>query len=197
MQLRRNVRRKNEWAYITPVPISAGSGPGGIFRVSEAATLVGLDVPSGSRTFEIKPYGIGGLTTDVTASPPKRNAGDGDAGFDVKYGITQNLTVDFTYNTDFAPGRARRAAGEPDPGSACFFPEKREFFLEGRGIFGFARGGFSGGSRGALRRGGQGGGFFGGRNAPTLFYSRRIGLERGTVVPIIGGGRVTGKNRRV
>ena len=45
VQLRRNVRRKNEWAYITPLPISGGSGPGGIFRVSDAATLVGLEVP--------------------------------------------------------------------------------------------------------------------------------------------------------
>ena len=55
---------------------------------------------------------------------------------------------------------------------SLFFPEKREFFLEGRGIFGFARGGVGGGFGGALRRGGQGGGFFGGGNAPTLFYSR-------------------------
>ena len=37
------------------------------------------------------------------------------------------------------------------------------------------------------------GGFFGGGNAPTLFYSRRIGLQGGEVVPILGGGRVTGK----
>ncbi|MCY4029189.1 MAG: hypothetical protein OXH75_23085, partial [Acidobacteria bacterium] len=75
---------------------------------------------------------------------------------------------------------------------SLFFPEKREFFLEGRGIFGFARGGVSGGFGGALRRG-RGGGFFGGGDAPTLFYSRRIGLQHGTVVPIVGGGRVTGK----
>ena len=76
---------------------------------------------------------------------------------------------------------------------SLFFPEKREFFLEGRGIFGFARGGVAGGFGGALRRGGQGGGFFGGGNAPTLFYSRQIGLQNRTVVPIVGGGRVTGK----
>ena len=36
-------------------------------------------------------------------------------------------------------------------------------------------------------------GFFGGENTPTIFYSRRIGLEDGLVVPILGGGRVTGK----
>ncbi|MCY3846908.1 MAG: DUF5916 domain-containing protein, partial [Acidobacteria bacterium] len=102
VQLRRNVRRKNEWAYVTPLPLSAGSGPGGIFRVSDAATLVGLDAPSGSRNLEIKPYAIGGVSTNLAATPPTRNARDGDAGLDVKYGITQNLTADFTYNTDFA-----------------------------------------------------------------------------------------------
>ncbi len=185
------LRRKNEGAYLTPLPISAGAGPGGIFRVSDAATLVGFEVPGGSRNLEIKPYGIGGLTTDVNASPPQRNAGDGDFGVDVKYGITQNLTADFTYNTDFAQVEVDEQQVNLTRFS-LFFPEKREFFLEGRGIFDFARGGVGGFGR-ALRRGGSGGGFFGGRNAPTLFYTRRIGLERGTVVPILGGGRVTGK----
>ena len=191
VQLRRNVRRKNEWAYITPLPISAGAGPGGIFRVSEAATLVGLEVPGGSRNLEIKPYGIGGSTTDRNASPPTSNAGDGDVGVDVKYGITENLTADFTYNTDFAQVEVDEQQVNLTRFS-LFFPEKREFFLEGRGIFDFARGGV-GGSGGALRRGGSGGGFFGGGNAPTLFYTRRIGLEGGAIVPILGGGRVTGK----
>ena len=191
VQLRRNVRRKNEWAYITPLPISAGSGPGGIFRVSDAATLVGLEVPSGSKNLEIKPYGIGGVSTDLAASPPTRNAGSGDGGLDVKYGVTQNLTADFTYNTDFAQVEVDEQQVNLTRFS-LFFPEKREFFLEGRGIFDFARGGVAGGFGGALRRSGQGGGFFGG-DAPTLFYSRQIGLQNGAVVPIVGGGRVTGK----
>ena len=191
VQLRRNVRRKNEWAYITPLPISAGSGPGGIFRVSDAATLVGLDVPSGSRNLEIKPYAIGGVSTNLAALPPTRNAGSGAAGLDVKYGLTQNLTADFTYNTDFAQVEVDEQQVNLTRFS-LFFPEKREFFLEGRGIFDFARGGAAGGFGGALRRSGQGGGFFGG-DAPTLFYSRQIGLQDGTIVPIIGGGRVTGK----
>ena len=192
VQLRRNVRRKNEWTYLTPLPISAGSGPGGIFRVSEAATLVGLEVPQASKNLEIKPYGIGGLSTDLNASPPTRNTGDGNFGVDVKYGITQNLTADFTYNTDFAQVEVDEQQVNLTRFS-LFFPEKREFFLEGSGIFNFARGGRVGGSRGTLRRTGGGGGSFGGGNAPTLFYSRQIGLQRGTVVPIIGGGRVTGK----
>jgi len=188
VQLRRRIRRKNESVYITPLPISAG-GSGGIFRVSDAATLVGLELPGGSKNLEIKPYGIVGVTTDINANPPTSNNGKGDFGVDVKYGITQNLTADFTYNTDFAQVEVDEQQVNLTRFS-MFFPEKREFFLEGRGIFDFARGGSRSGFGGALRRGG---GFFGGGNAPTLFYTRRIGLERGTIVPILGGSRVTGK----
>ena len=193
VQLRRTVRRKNEQAYLTPVPISVGRR--GIFRLSDAATMVGLEVPAGSNTLEIKPYGISGLTTDVDASPPRKNAADGDVGVDVKYGITQNLTADLTYNTDFAQVEVDEQQVNLTRFS-LFFPEKREFFLEGQGIFNFALGGGSQSPRdSALRQqvGAVGRGTSGGGNAPTLFYSRRIGLEAGTIVPIVGGGRVTGK----
>ena len=54
IQLRRNLARKNEWVFVSPPPISVGWG-GGIFRVSAAATLVGLEVPEGSKNLEIKP----------------------------------------------------------------------------------------------------------------------------------------------
>ena len=191
VQLRRTVRRKNELAYLTPVPISVGRR--GIFRLSDAATLVGLEVPAGDHTLEIKPYAIAGLTTDLTASPPRRNETDGDVGADVKYGITQNLTADLTFNTDFAQVEVDEQQVNLTRFN-LFFPEKREFFLEGRGIFDFALGGGASTRDGALRQ--IGGGGTGGRgvgSAPTLFYSRRIGLESGAIVPIIGGGRVTGK----
>ena len=90
------------------------------------------------------------------------------------------MTADFTYNTDFAQVEVDEQQVNLTRFS-LFFPEKREFFLEGRGIFDFGR-----------AAGGGGGGFFGG-NAPTMFFSRRIGLERGQTVPILGGGRLTGK----
>ncbi len=197
LQLRRAIRRKNEWVYLTRLPISAGGGSGsaGIFRVSAAGSLVGLDPPPASRNIEVKPYAIGGVSTDLTASPVLDNERSGDAGLDVKYGITQNLTADFTYNTDFAQVEVdeRQVNLTRFP---LFFPEKREFFLEGRGIFGFARGGVTGRFGGP--GGGPVGGIFGDVNVPQLFYSRKIGLERapdGTsrVVPIVGGARVTGK----
>ena len=190
IQLRRAIRRKNEWVYLTRLPISAGGGAGssGIFRVSAAGTLVGLEPPLASRNIEVKPYAIGGLTRDTVANPVGDAVRDGDFGLDVKYGITQNLTADFTYNTDFAQVEVDEQQVNLTRFS-LFFPEKREFFLEGRGVFDFARGGIGGGFGGP----GGGGGFFGGGNAPTLFYSRRIGLQAGEVVPILGGGRVTGK----
>ncbi|MEE2638157.1 MAG: DUF5916 domain-containing protein [Acidobacteriota bacterium] len=187
LQLRRAIRRKNEWVYLTRLPLSAGGGrgSGGIFRVSAAGTLVGIEPPVASRNIEIKPYAIGGVTQDAVGGGERES--DGDFGLDVKYGITQNLTADFTYNTDFAQVEVDEQQVNLTRFS-LFFPEKREFFLEGRGVFGFARGGCGSGGGG-----GGGGGFFGGLNAPTLFYSRRIGLQGGQVVPIVGGGRVTGK----
>ena len=192
LQLRRAIRRKNEWVYLTRLPQSAGggSGSGGIFRVSAAGTLVGIEPPPASRNLEIKPYAIGGMTRDAVGDPSGSALRNGDYGLDVKYGITQNLTADFTYNTDFAQVEVDEQQVNLTRFN-LFFPEKREFFLEGRGIFGFARGGVGGGF-GGFNRGGQGG-FFGGLNAPTLFYSRRIGLQDGSVIPIVGGGRVTGK----
>ena len=192
VQLRRLVRRKNEQTYLTPVPISVGRR--GIFRVSDAALLVGLELPAAGSNLDVKPYGIGGLTTDLHADPPARNARDGAAGLDVKYGVTQNLTADLTYNTDFAQVEVDEQQVNLTRFSV-FFPEKREFFLEGRGIFEFALGGGPSSRDSALRQIGGGGGrsSFGSGNAPTLFYSRRIGLHNGTVVPIVGGGRVTGK----
>ena len=189
IQFRRMVRRKNERSYLTPVPISAGRR--GLFRVSDAAMLVGLQLPDEGNVLEVKPYGIGGQTTDASVSPP--TAWDGDGGVDVKYGITQNLTADFTYNTDFAQVEVDEQQVNLTRFS-LFFPEKREFFLEGRGIFEFARGGGPSSRSSALRQiGGGGRSSRGSGNAPTLFYSRRIGLQDGAVVPIVGGGRVTGK----
>ena len=183
-QMRRVVRRKNEGSYITPLPISAvarSGAIGGIFRVSDAATLVGLEAPQGSRNMEIKPYAIGGAVTDREAAPGENDLWGGNAGLDVKVGVTQNLTADFTYRTDFAQVEVDEQQVNLTRFN-LFFPEKREFFLEGRGIFEFATGGVTGGPGG-----------FRDPNAPLLFYSRRIGLQENHVVPIVGGGRLTGK----
>ena len=173
IQLRRVVRRLNEWSFVSSVPISAAGRDGsqGILRVSAAATLTGLEVPSGAKNVELKPFVLGRLTTDHAATPAFSNRADARLGFDAKYGITQNLTADFTYNTDFAQVEADQQQVNLTRFS-LLFPEKRQFFLEGKGIFDFGR---TGGT------------------VPLLFFSRRIGLDDGREVPIVGGGRLTGR----
>jgi len=179
MQLRRSVRRKNEWAYLTPVPRSL-AGPQALNRISAAGTLVGLDLPEAGKNLEIKPYGVSRMTTDRVRTPPTSNQLDGDVGGDIKYGLTPNLTADFTINTDFAQVEIDEQQVNLTRFS-LFFPEKRDFFLEGRGIFDFARGGL-----GALPPTNA-------SDLPYLFYTRRIGLTGSRIVPIEGGGRLTGK----
>jgi hypothetical protein len=189
IQIRRSIRRKNEFAHVTFVPASTG-GVASIFRVSAAADLVDLDLPPAGKNIEIKPYATSNLTTDLTHTPAIENDADGDIGVDFKYGIAANITADLTYNTDFAQVEVDERQVNLTRFSLSF-PEKREFFLEGRGTFDFGRS--SGGGRG----GGGGGGGQGGGAAPTVFYSRRIGLSGGEAVPILGGGRVTGKVGRL
>ena len=193
IQLRRNVVRRNEWNYLTFLPLSvAGTGSQGLFRVSMYGTLVGVEAPPSGWNLEVKPYAISGLETDMTVDPVISNDVNVNAGLDVKYGITENLTADLTFNTDFAQVEVDEQQVNLTRFS-LFFPEKREFFLEGRGIFDFGRGGSPGGS--GLRGGGSrlGGGGRSGGGAPTLFYSRQIGLQDGEPIPILAGGRVTGK----
>jgi hypothetical protein len=172
-QLRRIIRRRNEASYITALPISAARGNSviaGSWRVSQAATLEGIDVPGRSLNVEVKPYAIGGLRTDRVAATPIDNDFDADAGVDLKYGITSNLTLDATYNTDFAQVEVDEQQVNLTRFS-LFFPEKREFFLEGRGNFDFTSG----------------------MGSPSMFFSRRIGLQQNRVVPILYGARVTGR----
>ena len=176
INIRRVIRRKNEWTHLTLVPASAGV-PGGMFRLSRAGTLVGLDLPPASRNVELKPYGISQLTTDRVRVPVVNNDWEPDVGLDVKYGITANLTADLTLNTDFAQVEVDEQQVNLTRFSIVF-PEKREFFLEGRGIFDFARSGPLGSTSPVT---------------PFLFYSRRVGLNGGRVVPIVAGGRLTGK----
>jgi hypothetical protein len=177
-QVRRSVRRKNEWAYLTLVP-QILAGPQALNRVSAAGTLTGLDLPAAGRNFEIKPYAVTRSTTDRLRAPVIQDQVTGDAGGDLKYQVTPNLTLDGTINTDFA----QVEIDEQQVNLTRFnlvFPEKRDFFLEGRGVFDFARGGLGVSNTDQT-------------DLPFLFYSRRIGLNRQRVIPINAGGRVTGK----
>ncbi|MFP5379555.1 MAG: DUF5916 domain-containing protein, partial [Vicinamibacteria bacterium] len=174
--LRRVVRWKNEQASISPIPASAGFRA--MYRFDIFATLVGVEVPAVRRTLDVKPYAIAAATTNLAATPPFRNDPSADAGVDVKYGLTRSLVADLTYRTDFAQVEEDQQQVNLTRFS-LFFPEKREFFLEGQGLFSF----------GAATQGMGGGAPI----APVVFYSRRIGLDGGRDVPILAGGRVTGR----
>jgi hypothetical protein len=173
-------RAKNEVSTVTRVPPARGQG--GFRQPSFAATLVGIEAPRAGLNLDVKPYVISSLTTDRTASTPISNDPSGDVGLDVKYAVTEGLAADLTINTDFAQVEADEQQVNLTRFS-LFFPEKREFFLENQGTFTF----------GGVNTGGNNN-----RNqtAPVLFYSRRIGLNQGRVVPLEVGGRLTGRAGR-
>jgi hypothetical protein len=137
-----------------------------IHRVSAAGVLQGLEAPS-QRNLKLAPYLLGEVRREVGARSSRTDA---DLGGDLKYSLTPSLTLDATVNTDFAQVEVDEEQINLDRFS-LFFPEKRPFFLENAGVFAV-------GVSGELE----------------LFFSRRIGISPdGGVVPILGGGRVSGK----
>jgi hypothetical protein len=177
VNLRRIVKWKNEYSYVVAMPASFGVTQA-IRHLGEAATLVGVEAPGQSMNLELTPYAVSSSTTDRTIAQPFSNKGHADAGFDFKYGLTRSLIADVTVNTDFA--QVEEDVQQVNlTRFSLFFPEKRGFFLEGQGLFAFGGVGTSSSSAG---------------DVPILFFSRRIGLNNGQEVPVIGGGRVTGRS---
>ena len=177
INFRRIVKWKNETTFLTRVSPSYGNN--GVFKVSVAGNLVGLETPAQSMNLELKPYVVSSLTTDRAAADPFSNRFSPNAGFDFKYGLTRGLIADATYNTDFA--QVEEDVQQVNlTRFSLQFPEKRDFFLEGQGIFAF--GGPSSNSGGDNST----------SDVPILFFSRRIGLSQGQSVPVLAGGRLTG-----
>src|SRR5262249_11692426 len=156
---------------LTRLPPALGMGRG-IFAASLAPAVVGLEAPEHRSTFELKPYLRGDLVTDNSTTPATSNKPEGAGGLDAKFGLSDSLTGDVTVNPDFAQVEADEQQINLTRFS-LFFPEKRDFFLENQGLFGF------GGSASP--------------DVPILFYSRRIGLDQGQTVPIAAGVRLTGR----
>ena len=178
----RTIRRNNERTYWAPIP-----RPYYLYRVSMAGTLEGIKGIRQGRNLSIKPY----VSTPVL----RREEDDWDfmpeAGIDAKYGVTSGLTLDLTFNTEFSQVEADDAQINFTRFS-LFFPEKREFFLENREVFEFGNPGFRGFSGG--RRIGRSS-LYRPRNALIPFFSRRIGIsEKGELIPILGGSRLTGRS---
>jgi hypothetical protein len=182
LNFERKLRRLNEDSYWSPLPRIYS-----LERVSMAGSIDELRGLRPGKNIRLKPYA---QTSSSTIGASGAN-GDFDAGFDVKYGVTNGLTWDFTVNTDFSQVEADEQQVNLSRFS-LFFPEKRDFFLENSGIFQFGDGGGGGGGGG-----GAGGGRQNASQPMRLFFSRRIGLsESGAAIPILAGTRLTGRSGR-
>jgi len=159
----RNIRRKNEQVFLSPVPRGYG-----LQRVSVAGKLQALSLPV-RRDIKLLPYVSGSVNDDRTRTTDTVDR-SGDVGFDVKWGVRADLTLDLTVNTDFAQVEAdvEQVNLTRFP---LFFPEKRPFFLENAQLFQLGQ-----------------------PQNVDLFFSRRIGLSAsGQPIDIIAGGRLSGK----
>lgn len=166
INFRRNIRKSNEIVFWSPLPIGFS-----LNRLSLSGTLTGLNLRTPGN-LKIIPYVLGRLEKDYTLDDPSAEFTP-EVGGDIKYSVTPSLTLDLTYNTDFAQVEVDDQQVNLDRFN-LFFPEKRPFFLENAGLF-------TVGSPGEV----------------DLFFSRRIGIgENGNVVPIIGGARLSGKLNR-
>lgn len=125
------------------------------------------------RPWYTSPYILGGLghnhEYDDNDNPEKINDNDIQIGLDIQHAFSDNLNADFTINTDFAQVEADDQEVNLSRFS-LFFPEKRRFFLERASTFDFKA-----------------------DNNNNLFYSRRIGINDGELVPMLGGARVVGR----
>src|SRR5258705_3820460 len=161
LNFKRFIRRKNEedlW--------SAYRRTFGITKVSEAGELRGIQDIGSGRLFIVKPYGLAQYDKQAGQDPKFPLTG----GVDIKYGVTSNLVLNLTDNTDFADTEVDLEPFNLTP-FKVFIPEKRQFFLENAGLFSFDIG-----------------------DQDQLFFSRQIGIDpiTGQQVPINGGARLTG-----
>lgn len=162
IQFRRVIPHLRETSFWSP--LTAGQN---LYELARAGHLEGLAAIAGRHRLSVTPYAKGAYA--VGSSPTRRWDIDHDAGGDLRYAITPDLALDATVNTDFAETEVDRLQVRLDR-FPLFFPEKREFFLEGKGAYDFG---------------------LSGRLQP--FFSRRIGLRAGEPVPLWGGAKLTGK----
>jgi hypothetical protein len=158
-------RRKERYIFPAIQPTAAMAQ----FKPSLAAPVT-LTVSSPPRLFAATPYLLAGSQTRDADSVSPGSRRVGEAGMDVKVGLSSRLTLDLTVNTDFAQTEVDDQRVNLTRFS-LFFPEKRQFFLERSGLFDVAMGGND-----------------------RVFYSRRIGLGAdGVPVRVLGGGRFVGR----
>jgi hypothetical protein len=173
VNFQRTIRSKDEFVYWT-----SWDRDFTFAQVSQAGHLTGLSGVHTGLKLRIKPYGLGGFKETPVGRDLETDSIN-DVGIEVmKFSLTTGLTAEVTVNTDFAQTEVDDAVVNLTR-FPVFFPEKREFFLEGAGTFEFGLGG---------RRGGEVE-----RNLH-MYFSRRIGLtDDRREVPIIAGAKLIGR----
>ncbi|MCH8267045.1 MAG: carbohydrate binding family 9 domain-containing protein [Acidobacteria bacterium] len=181
LDLERVIRRKNEFSYWNSFHRDFQ-----LENVSQGGHLEGLEEIETGLRLRVKPYLLGGFVNERRLNPTpgatdafrSTTRNSSDVGLEVmKYRITPSLTADMTWNTDFAQTEVDDQQVNLDR-FPLFFPEKREFFQEGAGVYEFGVAMGEGSFRPVLK----------------LFHSRRIGLSRRRLpVPIVAGARITGR----
>lgn len=171
MSIWRTIISKQEWS-VYPL-MTDEFGLTGVWKPSQAQKIV-LNGVKRSNPVYLTPYVLAGI--EQSSELNETNTGYDkvvdnklNAGLDLKYAISSNLTMDLTINTDFAQVEVDDQMVNLTRFS-LFLPEKRQFFLERSSIF-------------TIRTG----------RLDQLFYSRRIGLYKDDVVPIYGGVRLNGR----
>lgn len=144
------------------------------FQVSDAGLLTGLEGLSQGIGLDLRPYGLAGFDQKTG----EQTKGVFNAGGDIFYQVSSGLNAALTFNTDFAQTEVDSRQINLTRFS-LFFPEKRQFFLNGANYFNF---GFNGERYHP----------FGTRIIP--YFSRRIGLDRDrNPIPIIAGAKIAGQ----
>ena len=161
LAIKRYINRKNESVMWPHIGLEYSSD---VYQVSQYATLKGLKNIKRGKDFKIKPFGIGGTQTQMKEDQ-KISDQTGSGGMDIYYGLKSNLTLNLTYNTDFAQVEADNAQINLTRFN-LFYPEKREFFLTRSKLFAF-----------------------GNSRQTEVFFSRRIGLNQ----DVAGGARMFGQ----
>jgi hypothetical protein len=164
----RNIRRKNEESSWVPLPRNLN-----IYKISLAGELRGLTGVKKGLNLQVKPYLLVDRVSTEIQEGELEGTNSAKPGIDIKYGLTSDLTLDITANTDFSQVEADEQQINLTRFS-LYFPEKREFFLENSAIFSI------GTPEDAL-----------------IFFSRRIGISSfGEQIPVLGGVKIAGKLKR-
>ncbi|MBK7626202.1 MAG: carbohydrate binding family 9 domain-containing protein [Bacteroidales bacterium] len=169
LKLIRYIKRKSEASYWPETSLNANK-----FQVSDAGRITGITDITQGIGLDITPY----LTSGVSKKQNTDPKGVLDGGLDAFYHITPSLKASLTVNTDFAQTEVDEKQINLTRFS-LFFPEKRDFFLDGANYFTF---GINGDSENPQS------------TQMIPFFSRRIGLDAGgNPVSIKYGGKFTGK----